>query len=390
MQIAIVADDLTGAMDAAAPFADIGASARVVLNCEGPLASPASVLSVDTDTREASPQQAARSVERAMTQLCGGGARLPFKKIDSTLRGNIGTETMAALAGSGRRYAILAPAAPAQGRLLRDGQLLVHGERRENLIKMLRSQLPETGIQPLARGDSFPPRGEGCSVFVADSEDESDLDRIARLGLGRPQDLLLVGSSGLAGAVARLQGVGILPGPEPYHRRYRRIWFVVGSYNNRSAEQVRTLLMSDDVTRLVVPRSGRMPELPERNVSADYAIGVIYVEGMAAPGAVDPRVISSRLGEAAAMVLGLASAADAALVITGGETARATLNRLGVKSVDVCQSVLPGVVHGTGVLAGRELGIVTKAGGFGDPDLFTRLVSELRSAKELPGHTQKK
>jgi len=386
MQIAIVADDLTGAMDAAAPFADIGASASVVLNCEGPLESSASVLSVDTDSREASPQQAARSVERAMTQLCGSGARFPFKKIDSTLRGNIGAETIAALAGSGRRYAIVAPAAPAQGRLLRDGQLFVHGERRENLITMLRSQLPEAGIQSLARGDSFPPLDERCSVFVADSEDESDLDRIARLGLARPQDVLLVGSSGLAGAVARLQQVGIVPGPAPYHRRYRRIWFVVGSYNDRSVEQVRTLLMRADVSRLVVPQTGRMPELLEGKVSADHTIGVIYVEGMAAPGAVDPRVISSRLGEAAAMVLG-ASAADAALVITGGETARATLARLGVKSVGVCQSVLPGVVHGTALIAGRELGIVTKAGGFGDPDLFTRLVSELRTAQELPRHT---
>jgi uncharacterized protein YgbK (DUF1537 family) len=386
MQIGIVADDLTGAMDAAAPFADIGASASVVLNCEAALASSATVLSVDTDTREASPQEAARTVQRAMTKLCAAGTRLPFKKIDSTLRGNIGAETIAALAGSGRRCAIVAPAAPAQGRVLRDGQLFVHGVRRDgNLIDILRSQLPGTCIQPLGRGESFGLASDERSVLVADSHDDADLDRIARVGLARGQDVLLVGSSGLAAALARQQQVGTLPDPARNQRRYSRLWFVVGSYNSRSAEQVRTLLARGDVAELVVPLTGEMPELPERAVCAEHAIGVIHVEGLAAPGVLDPRRIAAQIGELAAMVVGKASAADAALVITGGDTARATLARLGVKSVDVCQSLLPGVVHGTALFAGQELGIITKAGGFGEPDLFTRLAAQLSVVQALPG-----
>jgi 4-hydroxythreonine-4-phosphate dehydrogenase len=67
-------------------------------------------------------------------------------------------------------------------------------------------------------------------------------------------------------------------------------------------------------------------------------------------------------------------------VITGGDTAQATLARLGVRSVDVRTSLFPGVVHGTAPFAGQELGIVTKAGGFGDPDLFVRLASRLVGA----------
>lgn len=385
MQIAIIADDLTGAMDAAAPFADIGIGTAVVLNCEDPLASSAPVLAIDTDTREASPQEAANTVHRVMTSLRAAGTRLPFKKIDSTLRGNIGTETMAALSASGRRYAIVAPAAPAQGRLMRDGQLFVHGKRLDkNLIDMLRSEMPGASIQPLPPGDSFAPADDGCSVFVADAQDEADLDRIARLGLAGPQDVLLVGSSGLAAALARRQGVATLPGLREYQRRYRHVWFVVGSYNSRSAEQVRALLARGDVVRLVLPLTGPMPELLEREVSADHGIGVIYVEGLDASPALDPRRIAAQLGELAAMVLGLASVADAALVITGGDTARATLARLGVKSVNVCASLFPGVVHGTAPFAGQELGIVTKAGGFGDPGLFTRLASRLSIAQEIP------
>ncbi|MDB5882402.1 MAG: Nucleotide-binding C-terminal domain, partial [Ramlibacter sp.] len=54
-------------------------------------------------------------------------------------------------------------------------------------------------------------------------------------------------------------------------------------------------------------------------------------------------------------------------------------------SIDLCQSLVPGVVHGTALYAGQELGIITKAGGFGDPDLFARLASQLSVAQALPG-----
>jgi uncharacterized protein YgbK (DUF1537 family) len=381
MHIGIVADDLTGAMDAAAPFADIGIGTAVALNCDGPLPASAPALSIDTDTREALPQDAADTVHRTMAKLRAAGARLPFKKIDSTLRGNIGAETLAALAGSGRRHAIIAPAAPAQGRLLRDGQLFVHGRRLQmNLTDMLRFELPGVSVQPLLPGGGpFVPAGDGCCVWVADAQDEADLDRVARLGWDR-DDVLLVGSSGLAGALARRQGVGTLSGQAKQQPGYRRVWFIVGSRNSRSAQQVRALIAHDGVTKLVLPLAGGMPELSERDASGDCGIGVIHVEGLDAPAASDPRRIAAQLGELAAAVLGLAPHARTALVMAGGDTARATLARLGVESVDVLASLFPGVVHGTARVAGQELGIVTKAGGFGDPDLFVRLAARLGMA----------
>ena len=60
---------------------------------------------------------------------------LLFKKIDSTLRGNVGAELAAALhasrdvrPGAPRRIAIMAPAFPAFGRTTKDGTQLVHGQ----------------------------------------------------------------------------------------------------------------------------------------------------------------------------------------------------------------------------------------------------------------------
>ena len=55
------------------------------------------------------------------------GARLVYKKLDSTLRGNVAAELAAAFGAAGRERAIVAPAFPAAGRTTVGGTQLVHG-----------------------------------------------------------------------------------------------------------------------------------------------------------------------------------------------------------------------------------------------------------------------
>ena len=113
-RIAIIADDLTSACDGAAPFVAAGCRAHVVFDPprRGPLA--AGVTAVDTDSRSKSAAQAARCAAAVTAALAG--ADVLFKTVDSTLRGHLVAEIDAALAVSGRRIAVLAPAFPAQGR----------------------------------------------------------------------------------------------------------------------------------------------------------------------------------------------------------------------------------------------------------------------------------
>ena len=62
---------------------------------------------------------------------------------------------------------------------------------------------------------------------------------------------------------------------------------------------------------------------------------------------------------------------------TGGDTARSMLDRLGIDVLQVCGSFAPGVVLSSAHLRGRPITLVTKAGGFGEADLFVRIVREL-------------
>lgn len=108
----VVADDLTGAMDTASEVAARGYETVVVAV---PDASPpgATVVAVNTDSRYATPSYAADAVGSCVNAV---GAATVYKKIDSTLRGNVGSEVTAALRTTAADLAVVAPAFPATGR----------------------------------------------------------------------------------------------------------------------------------------------------------------------------------------------------------------------------------------------------------------------------------
>jgi D-threonate/D-erythronate kinase len=370
MRIAIVADDLTGALDAAAPFADAGLAATVLLRPGRAGDEP--VLSIDTDTREAGPAAAALAVEQAFAGLDLEGV-LPFKKIDSTLRGNIGPELGAALGATGRRIAIVAPAAPKQGRSLRDGWLFVDGQRigRQSLVDMLRDQLPGAPVRALAARGTFEADVAQPCVYVADAQDEEHLAAIAAFGLAHPQDVLLVGSSGLSSAVVRL----LTPGTGAARTRRldaRRLHFLVGSHHARSVEQVQALLDAGDVPAYVLSPTAAVDVPGERAPR----VALVHVEGLGAPPRLDPAWIAQRLGDAAIGLLRAAGDEPVVLFLTGGATARAILERLAVDRIEILASLFPGVVHGRVRVSGRPVDVITKSGGFGERDLLVRLARE--------------
>jgi uncharacterized protein YgbK (DUF1537 family) len=376
IRVGIVADDLTGAMDSAAPFADSGLVTRVLLAGDGSIAPAGAptVVAVDTHSRDLSPAAAARAVRSAFAQI--GQDCLPFKKIDSTLRGNIAAEIAAAMRASGCRCAVVAPSAPLHGRVVRDGRLLVNGQGTgaASLLETLRLGFPGTSVRPLRSGDS--PTNDPC-VLVADAETEDDLASIAAVCLAVPGKVLMVGSSGLATALARQ----VQPTqPMPVHPRYERLLFVVGSYNSRSAAQARALLADSQVHGLALTARGELRRTAKGQ--SDARAVILHVDGLDAAPAMDAQSVAQRLAGATAELLAEQGAGSTALFLTGGDTARATLSHLRVDAVDVIGNLYPGVVHGRASVAGQTLGVITKAGGFGDTDLFVRAVEVLvRSEK---------
>src|SRR5260221_13065428 len=95
-RVLIVADDLTGAMDSAGPFAALGIETWVVavpMRCDPASLKSARVVSVNTDTRHLPAALAAARVRDIMRHLGTGGFDNVVKKIESTHMCNVAAET---------------------------------------------------------------------------------------------------------------------------------------------------------------------------------------------------------------------------------------------------------------------------------------------------------
>ena len=237
MTLAILADDLTGACDAAAPFARRGLETDVVLdlaalNVEAGTAPPAGV-AVDADTRRLGRRLAGARTGQAARALRAAGATLLYKKIDSTLRGHVAAELAATLRAWDAPLAIVCPAFPAVGRWVQDGHLFV--DKRGDLGDVaalvglgdstlgggtrteLGRRVGRIGLDLVAGGSDAVvealerARRDGARVVVADANTPGHLTALASAATRLKPSALLVGSAGLAAALAELRSAADTP-----------------------------------------------------------------------------------------------------------------------------------------------------------------------------------
>lgn len=406
MRWLIIADDLTGAADCAVAFAKRGMSA-IVSWADGTIAEEVPVLAVDADSRRLS-AAAAASRQRAVLNARYRQQQGVYKKIDSTLRGQPAAETAALIAAlrvaAENMVAVMAPAFPATGRTTEGGHVLVQGKRLEEtplwalehtyasayLPDVLATAGLRAGITPLdvvrqgraALGEHIIGAvREGVDAVVCDAASEADLRAIAEATLPMADRLLWVGSGGLAAALAELEPE-MAASPAPSRRDLGGILFVVGSLAQASRAAAARLVGERQVRPVVVPPAVLLKDEKgaERDdlaqlVTAALAAGedVLVEIGLSD----DPDL--GRGAEMAARLGGLlASAASqmSALFVTGGETACALLDRLGVEGIRLFEEVEPGVPLGL-TIGDVALPVVTKAGAFGGEETLVRCLDRL-------------
>ena len=127
----VVADDLTGANATGVLLTKMNYRATTVMNLD--TVSPSTLSDCDcilypTDSRGADAKTAYNAVYEATERMKGDSVKIYSKRIDSTLRGNLGSETDAMLDCLGDDYlAIVAPCFPSSGRIVIGGFMLVNG-----------------------------------------------------------------------------------------------------------------------------------------------------------------------------------------------------------------------------------------------------------------------
>jgi len=354
--IGILADDLTGALDAAAPFATPALPVTVVWGA----AEAAGSFAIDSESRQLPPAEAVRRVAASLPRLAG--CDIAFKKIDSLMRGNTVPEVVACCAADRFASIVIAPAFPGQGRVMRGGRQRVRDE-----TGAWRPLDADIGASLACAG--FPairlPRGEvpaGRGIFICDGETDADLRQV---GAARPEEpVLWCGTAGLAHALGRP------PSDDGVTGLRHPALIVVGSRHPVSLRQVARL--GGERSTVAAVDDGGSLAAPVAAVGMRLAAGtdaaLVFALPPLAPESAEAvyRGVFTRLADLPA---------PGTLVVVGGDTLFRLCGALGASRLDAVGARLPGIaVSRFADGAWRGADVISKSGAFGTDDLLARLL----------------
>ncbi len=410
MILGCIADDFTGATDLANNL--VRAGMRVVQTIGVPDAQAsieADAVVVALKSRTAPVDEAVQQSLDAARWLRARGAQQIYFKVcstfDSTPQGNIGPVAEALLAELQAGFAIVTPAFPENGRTVFKGHLFVgdlllsDSPMREhpltpmtdaNLVRVLQAQCrrEQVGLieqRTVAQGVVAVQvrmqqlRAEGRAFAIADAVSDDDLRALA----AATRELkLVVAGSGLAIGIPALHGLAPsaqasqLPAP----RGARAI--VSGSCSAATNAQVAAFIAGGGAAFVIDPlRIAAGEDVAAQALGwAQQHLGERPLLVHATADAASVRAVQAQLGAQRAGLLvedtlarvaqGLVAAGVGQLLVAGGETSGACVQRLGVTQLRIGPQIDPGVpwCHA----GAQRLHIALKSGNFGGTDFFSR------------------
>jgi uncharacterized protein YgbK (DUF1537 family) len=312
--------------------------------------------------------------------LRAGGLSVLYKKLDSTGQGNLVAEVEAARDAGGFATALVCPANPAQGRIVRGGVLHVRGGDTVNLQERFRAQgLIALGAiaSPISAMKVTRATKQNRPFILADATSERDLACLARAGFKSKQPILLVGSAGMAGQLAKLMRDcesgplhpnGKIPPSRAGKLARGKTLLINGSNSEVTGRQLEKLVGKTDAASLALNHG------TSKDAAAALASGrnvIIRVPVHRQPDHVVLRQLSALAELFRARLVG-------SLLLTGGDTALLVCRCLRPRAIAIRGEVVPGIAWGkfVGGLA-DGLTVCTKPGGFGNDQSIVRAVAFL-------------
>lgn len=427
--LAIIADDLTGANDTGVQFAKSGLKTHVIITADGiALSTDADVVVLATDSRGLAPDTAYKKVTEAADALKKIQLPIVYKKVDSTLRGNLGAEIDALLDSFGFECAVVAPAYPRIGRITVGGYHLLHQiplqtteiardpvapvtESRLDYLLKAQSKYTVSHVtlsdvlggpeQLINRLNEYCRNGSRLISF--DATEAAHLEVVAKAVHGSGKNVLWVGSAGLAEALPAVYSLPVRAAQPWQQSRGLPVLVVCGSVSNVTANQIAAFLTQPDsalvevdAARLIdqaaeeIDRCVKMAQDLLRQNLNTAIVSPHHRDKIAAAYAcgeklgLEPAAVSEQVARGIGLITRqLADAPIEGLFLTGGDTAVNVCYALGAASMEVFCEVSTGIPFGR-LSSGpyRGLKVVTKAGAFGDEQAIIRSVAMIRSGNE--------
>ncbi len=443
MIIAVIADDFTGANDNGALLAAKGFSSATCLGLAhwNPKEfTQCDAVCLNAESRLLHREDAYKAVYDAVTEFNKEKPALVSKRIDSTLRGNVGAELEAAIKamdnthGHSETLAVLVASYPHSGRICVGGYQIVHGVplERSPIAKDAATPVHHTAVLKIIADQTSLPcgfvslekvlagpaavretieaaRAKGCRAVVCDAVSDDDIAVIAQSLADAPYPLVSLDPGPFTSelAAARIEA--------PRAEFENRIFLTVGSTSELTRVQLETLrlahpchIVSMNVRKVLAGEAESQAEC-RRVLEAVFAApeeakvlgvctaaskeDVFSMQEMSQTLGIAPSEISRRINMALAHVAQEALKNEnlriGGLYTSGGEVTVSVMRTLKAGGFSVRIMVLPLAVYGH-IIGGEhpDLPMITKGGFVGDKDslvecmeyLFTKISSRKRPA----------
>ena len=427
--IYVIADDLTGANDTGVQFVKNNYKTMVsILEDESldiVVPDDLDVFVIDTETRETGEKIARNRIKNIFEKLNINKEDIVYKKVDSTLRGNVGVEIEGIMNILKKDICIFSPSFPSQQRITMGRYLIVQQKllgsseySSNNLKQVENSFIPfllkkqtdfpvgQIDLKDVAKGPKTilskinELYQKGNKIIVIDSTNEEHLRDIFASGLKFNESVLFSGSAGLANHFPNVNNnnedlkIKIEDNKGP-------VIVVVGSRNSIMEDQINYLKNRLNFTELKIDLE-QVFSNKDRILDNYAAEGIKAIKGnhdlVIHTAAIynEEKLINKKLmlkyhlsfreleveiktflGELISKIVENSDARN--LILTGGDVALGVCKELGIYNMNILDELLPGIPLAIANYKNYKLNIVTKAGGFGEEDTLYKLINKFKS-----------
>ncbi|MFJ5624300.1 four-carbon acid sugar kinase family protein [Peribacillus loiseleuriae] len=431
MKLAIIADDLTGANDSGVQLARHGLKTTVLFDMDETSVKNYEAVVFDTDSRSIDRQEAYEKVKQVAEFLQNAGFKNIFKKLDSTMRGNIGAEIDAVYEVLKPDFVMIAPGYPKNNRTILQSTHYLKGVplgeteiAKDPKTPVTQSYLPELlkeqtkqaigtiTVEDLKHGEPFIQEKlkdyfqKEITYLIIDSTEERHLEQILDYTKKLTYQFTWVGSAGIANYLPDYYAIPKRNSEVAIPKNTNPTLTVIGSVNQNSRAQMKVLLEKTNVHAIpfeshkaVSCNMERATEIRsvyhEAMQKAKEGLDVlIYSTGekediekawsIGALQGLSHTEISNEIVKAIGLVCSalLETGHFTGVTMTGGDTAKQICTLWDVKGFELLDELEIGVPISK-FLGNDDLYVVTKAGGFGSEDVFIHAITKLKGDNEL-------
>jgi uncharacterized protein YgbK (DUF1537 family) len=414
IRLLIIADDFTGALDTGVQFANKGIETEITTDINfdfGTISEKTQVLVVDSETRPLTKEKAYEVVYNIAKRGIEAGIDVIYKKTDSALRGNIGSELTAVLDAGEDSILSFIPAFPKVDRITKGGfhyqgdipiNETVFG--RDPFEPVTSSYIPDiikmqsnVKVECINGSDDFSFKDGNKKIVLFDAETDEDIIKIARKLKETKSIKLIAGCAGFASCLPEI--LELTGSYKKVMEKTEGVLVACGSLNPITKEQISYALSNGFNNINLTPEqklsedyfntdNGKkeLLEIIEAckqkkllvldtfdNENADATLRYVKENKI---GKKDIRNrIANNMGEVVKSIV--ESGACRTVMITGGDTLMGFMRQVKCTQLHPVCEVGQGTVLSFMYLDGKKLQIISKSGGFGEKEVLVNIAAKV-------------